>query len=343
MRLEPKAVLWLATGMADHRDTLLLPFERDLLSAGSRAVFLNADVLPSGDCFSDTHLVCEQGFKPSHNALLEAGYDTSPHLPEPLDQAADAALILAHRSRAINEINFERGWNMVRPGGTVVFCGAKKSGVQSQRKWVASWTEVEGSLSKNHAQVFWTRRGDMDRTIAARETTVGPYRIGPGMFSHQGPDKASEILVQAFDDRIYGRVADFGAGWGYLTCELLKRCERIEAVELYEADYASLEASKRHLAAHDNCQFFWCDLLSEAPRKPFDWVIMNPPFHQGRAADPAIGTTFIENAARTLPSGGRLLLVANINLPYERTLSDLFRSVRRLTERDGFKVLEAVR
>ena len=47
-------------------------------------------------------------------------------------------------------------------------------------------------------------------------------------------------------------------------------------------------------------------------------------------------------AASTLVKGGRLLMVANRNLPYEQTLKDNFRSFEKLVEREGFKVFEAV-
>ena len=81
--------------------------------------------------------------------------------------------------------------------------------------------------------------------------------------------------------------------------------------------------------------------LQSFRRNPYDWVIMNPPFHSGRAAEPALGQRFIEVASSTLPRGGRLLMVANRNLPYEQILEKTFRRVEKLSERDGFKVFEA--
>jgi 16S rRNA (guanine1207-N2)-methyltransferase len=51
----------------------------------------------------------------------------------------------------------------------------------------------------------------------------------------------------------------------------------------------------------------------------------------------------IEAAARALKSGGRLLLVANRQLPYEQVLARAFRDGGE-TARDGrYKVLWAVR
>ena len=67
----------------------------------------------------------------------------------------------------------------------------------------------------------------------------------------------------------------------------------------------------------------------------------NPPFHAGRAADPALGQRVIGVAARSLTPGGTLALVANRHLPYERTLADAFGQVQTVAEAQGFKVFHA--
>lgn len=48
-------------------------------------------------------------------------------------------------------------------------------------------------------------------------------------------------------------------------------------------------------------------------------------------------------AATILNKGGQLLMVANTHLPYEQTLKKHFRSFRQVDQRDGFKILEAIR
>jgi 16S rRNA (guanine1207-N2)-methyltransferase len=74
---------------------------------------------------------------------------------------------------------------------------------------------------------------------------------------------------------------------------------------------------------------------------------MNPPFHHGlhggRQADPDLGRRFIQCAASTLVQGGKLLMVANRNLPYEETLNAVFRRVEKIADEAGYKVFEATR
>ena len=72
-----------------------------------------------------------------------------------------------------------------------------------------------------------------------------------------------------------------------------------------------------------------------------DFVVTNPPFHAGGQADVELGRAFIASARRWLADGGRLLLVANAELPYERFLRELFRQSREVVRANGFKVLES--
>ncbi len=70
---------------------------------------------------------------------------------------------------------------------------------------------------------------------------------------------------------------------------------------------------------------------------------MNPPFHDSHAANPELGVAFIKAAAKALKPGGKLLMVANRNLPYEASLSEEFASFTTLEENGRFKIIEAVR
>ena len=72
-------------------------------------------------------------------------------------------------------------------------------------------------------------------------------------------------------------------------------------------------------------------------------IATNPPFHDPRGADVGLGRAFLAAAADALRPGGRLVLVANRTLPYERDLARRFAGVATLAERDGFKVIEARR
>ncbi len=328
---------------ADFKNTLLLAFEDDLIDApkpGERWGFFNAQPLPANRVFA-SQLICEQSFRPEFLALEKSGQKTVPQFdPNP---EFDHAIVFAGRVRQTNEQNFLRAWHSVLPGGKILVAGEKNTGIGSLRKWVGSLIPLTESLSKFHAVCFWVVKntGNSMPLPALSERT--------GMFSGDGPDKGSELLARFFDNRIKGKVADFGAGWGYLSVMAAKACERIESIDLYEADWHALEFAKKEMAEMSSPKpgFHWCDITGEFRKKPFEWIIMNPPFHHGlhsnRAADPNLGKAFIQIAASTLVTGGRLLMVANRNLPYEETLSKAFRKHTKIADEAGYKVFEAVR
>ena len=110
--------------------------------------------------------------------------------------------------------------------------------------------------------------------------------------------------------------------------------------------FVAIELSgKEWLAAVQSppLHYFWHDLLSEPVEARYDAIVMNPPFHQGRAAEPEIGSGLIAVAAKALKSRGRLFLVANKGLPYEKALAASFGEHRQIAGDGAFKVLAAQR
>ena len=123
---------------------------------------------------------------------------------------------------------------------------------------------------------------------------------------------------------------------------ILPRCWRkrpmgLKAIDLYEADYELLEAAKseprRICRAPANSASSGTIWSGEKVERKYDLIVMNPPFHQGRAADPGIGQAMIKAASSALKPGGRLLMVANRGLPYEQALKAGFKDVQELAQR----------
>ncbi|MEM8748655.1 MAG: class I SAM-dependent methyltransferase [Pseudomonadota bacterium] len=341
----------------DFRDTLLLPFENGTLAgpqpgvAGSeRWLGVNISDWPASASEWGDVLICVQSARGASLDLSAQGFQTSPDWQSALEKAPDGgfqgALIMPSRARRLNEANFARAWNATRIGGVIAFAGDKTSGVQSMRKWVGKQANIAGTLSKNHAQVFWAMRTGDALSVPDIRDPIDQFETDAGMFSAGKIDPGSRLLADMFDHRITGKVADLGAGWGYLSHRLLAASPNVEACHLYEHDHASLQAAQRNVS-DPRAQFHWCDIPREVasgpPERPFDWVIMNPPFHTTRAADPSLGQAFLKAAAGALPKGGRMLMVANRNLPYERLLSELFTRTELRADQAGYKVIFAVR
>ena len=334
----------------DVLKTLFHPFEAEAVALppkGARVLFLGAEPgfrLPDG---FDAALHLVQGFRPDFNALARAGFDVSPRAES---EAYGAALILAGRHRGQNELRIAEAMERVAPGGLIVVAGGKEDGIASLRKRIGELVALDGHLPKYHGIAFWFRN-PKNAEIAAGLRTANPamlvddrFRTAPGMFSFDRIDQGSKLLAASLPADLRGGVADFCAGWGYLAAEIAGRFPGLSALDLYEADFAALEAAKGNVgAAAAKPGFFWCDLAAEPVERRYDAIVMNPPFHRGRAAEPEVGAAMIRAAARALKPGGRLLMVANRQLPYEPVLAAVLSRQVELVRDGGFKVIEARR
>ncbi|SET76990.1 class I SAM-dependent methyltransferase [Oceanicella actignis] len=336
--------------MFDPMTLLAAPFARgDLPAPGPEApmAVLRARP-PSAPVFAPGDLKCEQGMRPLHDALAQAGFDVTPRLDAPEGAFAAAAVALT-RAKAENRANFARAWRMTRPGGAVLAAGAKTDGVESLQKDLRRVIALDGAIPRDHGRVIWARRTadtppEFDRWIAEAAPAIrveGRFRTVAGAFSWTEADPGSQLLAQNLPP-LSGKVADLGAGWGWLADAALRRGAP-EAVDLFEADAAALDCARRNVA-DPRARFFWADAAGpEIPRGEYDWVISNPPFHEGRAVSIALGHGFLEAAARMLAPGGTFMLVANRSLPYERRLNELFGQVEQLALTPRYKVLSARR
>lgn len=333
----------------DALKTLFHPFVADVLpapDAGERYLFLGAEAgfrLPEG---FEAKLDCVQGFRPFFTALEKAGFSPKPVAQE---EDYDGALVLVGKHKGENENRVAEALKRVSAGGSIVVAGGKEDGIQPLRKLLERLGLLTDHMPKYHGVALLLRRPeDISPALAALEAR--PVRVedrftaAPGMFSHDRIDAGSELLAGRLPVNFDGNAADFGAGWGYLSVMLAQKSPATARIDLFEADYAALEQAKANLAA--NCpkltaRFFWQDLAGEPPKEKYDLIIMNPPFHEAQAAEPALGQAFIRTAAGALRQGGELLLVANRGLPYETALKENFRESGELCRNARFKVLRA--
>lgn len=221
----------------------------------------------------------------------------------------------------------------------LVVDGQKHDGVDSILKAVKARHAPEGVIAKAHGKLFWIKGAEFS-DWAATDRVVDGFVTRPGVFSADGPDKGSLALAEALPP-LRGRVADLGAGWGFLARHILTS-EAVTHLDLIEADAVALDCARINVT-DPRTAFRWADATAFAPSAPCDVVVSNPPFHAGRAGDPGLGQAFIAAAARMLTPQGSFWMVANRHLPYEGALDRAFAQTEEVGGTPGFKVIHATR
>jgi len=294
-------------------------------------------------------LLAVQPMRPDHDALASAGIAVAPVAPTDARRAGfSGAIVFMARARASARAEIARAVRLTA-GGPVVVDGQKADGVDSMLRDLRRRGEVGEVLSKAHGKTF-TLVPDPDADWSDWEAAASPVSAGNGLltaagaFSADGPDPASVALAGALPVHLRGRVADLGAGWGYLSRAILDRPDVAE-VHLVEADHSVLALARAGLGHDSRAHFHWADATRFHDARGFDAVVSNPPFHRGRTADPGLGRAFIRAAAHVLRPSGALYLVANRHLPYEGELSECFAEVAPLAAdlHGPFKLIRATR
>jgi len=278
-----------------------------------------------------------QPFRPFHDHFAAQGFQVTPEVTAPCHDAIVFLPRAKHLARALVHDACSNA------SGHVIVDGAKTDGIDSLLRDIRKRVDVHGPLSKAHGKIFWFQadaQSFADWATPEHQTADG-FQTAPGVFSADGIDPASALLLQALPAKLGARVADFGAGWGFLSAGML-RGEAIQSLHLVEADHSALSCARVNIQ-DQRAQFHWVDAITWTAPEPLDSIVMNPPFHTSRSADPALGQGFIKSAARNLTRSGQLWLVANRHLPYEATLAETFARVEEVTGDNRFKVFNASR
>jgi 16S rRNA (guanine1207-N2)-methyltransferase len=230
------------------------------------------------------------------------------------------------------------------PGAPLIVLASKDKGGSRLRKELEAFGCRVYDSAKRHHRICQTTRPEtvagLDETLA----TYGPHLSAtlslwtqPGVFSWDRIDPGSALLVQQLPP-LAGRGADLGCGVGFLARAVLAS-PAVEHLALIDIDRRAIEAVRRNIT-DPRVEIAWDDVRT-ADLGELNFVVMNPPFHDGGTEDRALGLAFIRKAAASLRKGGTCWLVANRHLPYETELGQVFTRATLKAEAGGFKVYEA--
>ena len=269
-----------------------------------------------------------------------------------LEDAAEASMpgmiMLAPPGTVERRYSLALALRTLVPGATLVALAPKDKGGSRIAKELRSFGCTVTESVKSHNRICMGVRPAVLTGIDAAIGAGGPQRVEaiglwsqPGIFSWDRIDPGSALLAELIKP-LAGRGADFGCGFGFLANKSLSS-PAIQELVLIDVDRRAIAAAQRNVT-DPRARFVWDDLRkSDTVPGSLDFVVMNPPFHDGGQEDKALGQIFIKRASEVLRPGGVCWLTANRHLPYEAALAAHFSSATLRADRDGYKVYEAKR
>jgi len=243
---------------------------------------------------------------------------------------------LAHALRAL------------RPGAALTVLAPNDKGGTRLAKELDAFGCTVADTARRHHRICTTARPKKLNGLAEAIAAGAPRLIPetglwsqPGIFSWDRLDPGSALLLEHLPP-LAGTGADFGCGIGVLARAALTS-STVQRLALVDIDRRAIDAARRNID-DPRADLRWADLRDPALRfEGLDFVLMNPPFHDGGAEDKALGQFFIQRAATALRPGGTCWLTANRHLPYEGVMKPLFSRMTLKADAGGFKVYEAVK
>lgn len=335
----------------------MLAFSADEgMAVPKRALFIGAE--PHPGLREWPAVVGWQPLKPLAVAWEKAGFARVEDLP---NEKFPLVMVLPGKSKDEALAWFALAKDRLEPGGRVLVAMPNTAGAGRFEKELSKAAGNIVSIQKHKCRAFHALLDEAGEAVFSAWRELGGLReisgftVQAGIFSSDHIDPGSQLLADHLPAHLRGNVADLGAGWGFLSDAVLKRCPNIERLDLFEADARALACARLNLAKYrqehlssppcfsqdePEIHFHWHDVTTGLPGT-YDAIVMNPPFHTGQATDVDLGRAFLKVAAASLRRGGKLLLVANRQLPYEAALEASGLAWRKTAEDRIYKILSA--
>lgn len=262
------------------------------------------------------------------------------------DASLDRLVIAAPPGTLERRYTLAHALRALAPDRDLLVLAMKDKGGSRLRKELEGLGCAVNETARRHHRICVARRPEHPVGLADAITDGAPRLVAglglwsqPGLFAWDRLDPGSALLFDPAPN-FSGRGADLGCGTGVLSRAVLVS-PTVTALTLIDLDRRAVDVARRNID-DPRAAFMQFDLRAAVPDlRDLDFVIMNPPFHEGGDEDRYLGQAFIATAAAMLKRGGVCRLVANIALPYEAILEQHFATVTPLARAKGYKVFEA--
>ena len=233
--------------------------------------------------------------------------------------------------------------------GEIWFVGENKGGIKSLPKQLKDTFETVSKMATGKHSAIVSAQGllaakpdfKFENYFKAQDNELGlNISALPGVFSQDKLDKGTALLLKYLPRKLKGRILDFGCGAGVIGSYIAKNFE-YEEIEMIDDDVFAVLSAQKNI--EDNklplIEAYLSNGLGDVEER-YNWIVSNPPFHQGLKTEYSVTERFLVEAKEHLKLSGKLLIVANEFLSYEVILREHFKSVNEIVRANGFKVIQ---
>ena len=322
---------------------------------GGSALWINPE---KDDCWQSVNANCtslklfSQDYA-CYSFLKQAGASIEfAAFPQPGDKKYDWIIINLHRQKALLGMMLDCAASLLAKDGVLWLAGENKAGIRSADKLLKAHFGHLGKLDNARHCILYEADTALSQSLFAplmyrQQWTLSCGDSGidvvsyPGVFAHGRLDEGTALLLDVLSEMdLEGDVLDFACGAGIIGACIATRHSNTR-VTLLDSSALALRACRETLETNQLQGFVQAsDGLSELSGS-FDLVLSNPPIHSDVRTDNHLGMRLLETVREHIRPGGKLILVANVHLPYENWLSKTFRKLSVLATNDNYKVIEA--
>ncbi len=269
----------------------------------------------------------------------------------------DAVIILLPKGRSHTRRWLLEGFHLLKPSGRIYLAGSNDMGIKSAVKDLSTLGMEINVLGykKGNRLVAGVKKEVLDPEIqwhtqpgiqpgswiqVKNDFGFNPtwlYSL-PGVFSAEKIDLGSGFLLENLPPVQGKKVLDFGCGYGVIgICASTSGAAWVDMVD--NNLYAIACARKNVLASgKDNINVIESDGLSRFDACFYDLVLSNPPFHLGKKVDYATTREFLQGSYEIIKPGGKLVVVANQFIRYDRLMRIIFGNVQCLASNNSYRI-----
>jgi len=212
--------------------------------------------------------------------------------------------------------------------------------------------ETRTSLARKKARLIFARFEKANATPSSypiQLTVPGfehPFVNHSNLFSREKLDIGTRFFLEHLPQGDFKTILDLGCANGIVGIAAKRLNPSARVMFSDESKMAILSARTnyaRYFTDTEPAEFHWTNCFEDGVSGSVDLVLCNPPFHQGTTMGDVIARQMFDDAHRVLRPEGKIRVVGNTHLQYQRVLDRVFGNSEILATNSKFMIVEAVK